>query len=450
MLILGMVLVLTGCSAGTSAKEYYKKGITELEKGNYEMAEEALEKAVEKNGKKAEYYIGYGMALIKMKKYEEAQKQFDYAILDKNNQIVRENNKEAYRGKGIAYLESGEYEDAIENFQKALKIDEKNDLNQDIMYYLAEADEKNEDYEGAIIVYNNIESIEKSGTLYLKRAQANMELEQYDAAGNDFDRAINMEKNNLSYFLEKYFMLIQADKTEEAKELLDTASAVEAKDDTNKVYLAMIHYYQGGTEKAIAELSELKQSNNILACYYLGDIYIEEKEYEKAAVSYEAYLDSEETDEELLTDVYESLANCYVKLSKYEKAIILLEKAVALEEGKDQKKLKKILISIYEKNLQFDKALQVAENYLEIYPKDKEIKREYQFLRSRVETVGNEYTTKTTMEPAATETVVTETMEPLESMEPESTESATPSQTSGTTAVPTATANTVEKPDIVE
>mgnify|MGYP002508794917 CR=1 FL=1 len=45
---------------------------------------------------KAEYYISYGLALMKNEKYEDAIKQLEKAILDKDNQIVLENNKAAY------------------------------------------------------------------------------------------------------------------------------------------------------------------------------------------------------------------------------------------------------------------------------------------------------------------------------------------------------------------
>lgn len=456
ILILVMALVLAGCSNGTSAKNYYKEGITALEDGQYEAAEEAFHNAIEKNKEKSEYYIAYGMALTKTGKYDEAQEQFDKAILDKNNKIVRENNKQAYRGKGIAYLEAEQYEEAIENFETALNIAGMDDLNVDIMFYLAEANKRNGDYEGAVFVYNNIEKIEKSVILYAKRAEVNMELEQYDAAGNDFDRAIGLDKSRLSYYLEKYFMLIKAGKTEEAKKWIDTASAVEVKDEENKVYAAVIQYYQGAKEKAIAGLTELEQNNNILASYYLGNIYMEEEEFEKAEACYETYVNGEENQTEFLGDVYESLAQCYVRSSEYEKAVILLEKAVALEKGKIQKKLLKTLVAVYEKNLQFDKALQTAEKYLNTYPKDKEMKREHKFLQSRVEKADDsENSTQTEGMEGGENVTSDETAVPGGTVKPEETktsvETMNPNQTSETNATPSASdSGNSGKPDIVE
>lgn len=385
LLILAITLMLAGCSNGTSAKKYYQEGITALDEGHYEAAEQALYNAIDKSKEKAEYYIAYGMALTKMGKYEQAQKQFDKSILDKNNKIVRENNKQAYRGKGIAYLEAGEYADAIENFETALEIDEKDDLNIDIMFYLAEANEKSGDYEKAVLVYNSIEKIEKSSVLYVKRAKANMELAQYAVSEKDFDSAISMDKNKFSYYLEKYFMLVKANR-EEASEWIATVSIAGAKDEKNKIYAAVLQYYQGEKEKAMSSLSELEQ-NNILASYYLADIYVEENEMEKAAECYEKCVKDKEKQTEFSEEVYGKLAQCYIQMEEYEKAVVLLEEAIASEQGNSQKKLQKTMVAVYEKNLQFDKALQTAKSYLEVYPKDKEMKREYKFLRSRVETI---------------------------------------------------------------
>lgn len=443
IVIVTMALILTGCSGGTSAKEYYKQGVAALENGQSEMAEEALYHAIEKKQEKAEYYIAYGMSLIKNGKYEEAQTQFDKAILDKNNKIVRENNKQAYRGKGIAYLESGQYAEAVESFETAFGINGKNELDIDILFYLAEANEKNGDYETAILVYNKMEKLEKSSTLYVKRAEANMELAQYDAAGNDFDRAIELDKSKLVYYLEKYFMLMRADREEEAKQWIATAKT-EAKDEENQVYAAMIQYYQGTEEKALAALEELKKNNNILAGYYLGNIYLEKNEFEKAAECYELYINSTEKKAEFLGDVYGKLAQCYVNLSKYENAVILLEKAVATEKGKMQKELQKNLVAAYEKNLQFDKALQTAKSYLETYPKDKKMKREYKFLKSRVDTVKD---LENSTDDEQQENV--ENIENKETLVPESTILPEETTRAGETALPSDNSNS-RKPDIVQ
>lgn len=456
VLIVVMALMLAGCSNGTGAKRYYKEGIAAMENGNYEIAEEAFSNAIQKNKEKSEYYIAYGMTLIKTGKYDEAQEQFDKAILDKNNKIVRENNKQAYRGKGIAYLEAEQYDDAIENFETALEIADMDSLDVDIMFYLAEAYKKNEDYESAVLVYNNIEKNEKSGILYICRAKANMELEQYDAASNDFDRAIGMDKSQLSYYLEKYFMLIEAGKTEEADNWINTASTVEAKNEENKVYAAIIQYYQGEEEKAIDELEGLKENNNILACYYLGSIYMEAAEFEKAAECYETYVNSKENQVDFLEDVYGNLAQCYVQSLEYDKAIILLEKSVALESGKIQKNLQKILVAVYEKNLQFDKALQVAKNYLDSYPNNKEMKREYKFLRSRVEKADNsESSTQTTDTNSEADGQSEETAAPEGTIKPEETETTNETIQPEQTLEPSATAEFSNsgnsgKPDIVE
>lgn len=152
-------------------------------------------------------------------------------------------------------------------------------------------------------------------------------------------------------------------------------------------------------------------------------------------------------------DVYGKLAQCYVELSKYENAVILLEKAVETEKGKMQKELKRNLVAVYEKNQQFDKALQSAESYLETYPKDKKMKREYKFLKSRVETTENieNGTNDEQKENVGSE----ETLMPESTMLPEETAVSggiiLPEETAGTQEnISSSEGSNSRKPDIVE
>ena len=66
--------------------------------------------------------IGYyfrGNLYMKFKKYEEAINDFDKTIQIDNNY------KEAYRGKGVCLSRQGYYYEAIQNYKKAIDIDEK-------------------------------------------------------------------------------------------------------------------------------------------------------------------------------------------------------------------------------------------------------------------------------------------------------------------------------------
>ena len=88
-------MALTGCNDGD---EKYDKGVKAFEAKNYESAAIYFSEAIEENPEVADYYIYHGMALIKTGNMEDAILEFDKAILDTDNQIVRRNNKKAYRG----------------------------------------------------------------------------------------------------------------------------------------------------------------------------------------------------------------------------------------------------------------------------------------------------------------------------------------------------------------
>ena len=108
---------VTGCN---EAKSAYKDGVALMEDEKYDQAAECFKIAIDENNEKAEYYIAYGMALLKGGDAEASIKVFERAILTTDNKIVRENNKQAYWGRGIAYYECYEYQKAIEDFAAAI------------------------------------------------------------------------------------------------------------------------------------------------------------------------------------------------------------------------------------------------------------------------------------------------------------------------------------------
>ncbi|WP_455715772.1 tetratricopeptide repeat protein [Anaerosporobacter sp.] len=223
VILASMVLMfaVTGCGGNKSASDYYKEGMKQYKEQNYEKASESLKEAVTKNPNKAEYYIDYGMTLIQCENYEEALIQFDKAILDKDNKIVRANNKMAYRGKGIAYYNSADYESAIKAFTKAIKITDRSDLDIDILFYLGDAQEKTLDQEGAIATYTKvIEKKADQSDAYYKRAVLKGQMGQLEDSVADFDKAISFDKDNYEYYFGKYAILLQQGDTAGAKDVL--------------------------------------------------------------------------------------------------------------------------------------------------------------------------------------------------------------------------------------
>ena len=116
-----MLISMSGCSVITESYNY-EAALAKYNKGEYIEAKKYIDKVVEGNTNKAEYFILAGHIYIENSEMDKCIKYFDKAITDKKNITSLENNKEALRGKGVAYIRNKEYEKAVEHLDKALAI----------------------------------------------------------------------------------------------------------------------------------------------------------------------------------------------------------------------------------------------------------------------------------------------------------------------------------------
>lgn len=381
---IALMLAVTGCSGEKSASDYYKEGMKQYKEQKYEEASVSLKEAVTKNPNKAEYYIDYGMTLIQCGNYEEALIQFDKAILDKDNQIVRENNKLAYRGKGIAYYESAEYKSAIKQFKKALKITDRSDLDVDILFYLGDAQTKTLDQEGAIESYTKI--IEKKANqsdAYYKRAVLKGQLGQLEDSVADFDKAISFDKDNYEYYFGKYAILLQQGDSTGAEEVLKKALAIKTKSKEDYYNVAILHFYQGNYDTAKEELATALENGFTGAYFYLGEIAMIEKDYETAVSNYEQYIQN--TSNLKSAVVYNQLGEAYLQLKTYDQALKAFEEGIKLNDSAIMQPLKYNEIIALEHQGDFEEAYKKANKYIKQYPEDESMKKEIEFLKTRQE-----------------------------------------------------------------
>ena len=360
-----LMLAVTGCSGKKSASDYYKEGMKQYKEQKYEEASESLKEAVTKNPNKAEYYIDYGMTLIQCGDYEEALIQFDKAILDKDNKIVRENNKMAFRGKGIAYYESAEYESAINQFEKALKITERSDLDIDILFYLGDAQTKILDREGAIATYTKI--IEKKANqsdAFYKRAILKGQLGQLEDSVADFDKAISFDKDNYEYYFGKYAILLQQGDSAGAAEVLKSALAIKTESKEDYYNVAIVHFYQGNNDTAKEEFATAIENGFTGAYFYLGEIAMLEKEYETAVANYEQYIQNTLNLKSAV--VYNQLGEAYLQLENYDEALKAFEEGIKLNDSAIMQPLKYNEIIALEHQGEFDVAYKKAKKYIKV------------------------------------------------------------------------------------
>ncbi|ROR28266.1 tetratricopeptide repeat protein [Mobilisporobacter senegalensis] len=382
-IIIIWIIMLTGCSFGNSANSYHKTGMKYFEKGEYSKAVENLKEAVKLNQGKAEYFIDYGFGLVKTGQVDEALAEFDKAILNKNNKVVRENNKKAYRGKGVAYYEGGEYENAIVEFSKALEIKEEDKLNQDLMYYIASSYEKSGNYKDALNQYEKIlDEFKPNAGIYELIARTNYHLGEFEKAIESYDKALEFDKDVYEYYFEKYAIFNKMGEVEAGKKVLSKAAQIKAKSKENDFNGAKLLFLSGDYEKAAVKFNESLEDGFNLANYYLGEIYRIEEDYDLAIQYYKEYLNKESDIQ--ISLVYNQLAACLIANENYEEALGFLNMGIKQNDSSTLKELLYNQVIAYENLSSFKEAYGTAEKYLKLYPDDKEMMREFEFIKTRV------------------------------------------------------------------
>lgn len=374
-----LISLITGCS---QSENLYEDGKKSFVNGNYEEAAAFIEAAIKENPERAEYYIDYGLSLIKLERYEEALNVFDKAYVNKNIIIVNRNNKRLYRGKGITYYHMMEYDKAIVEFKKALEINELSGLDMDILYYIGSSQMTVGLYEEAINTYSRLIKLDsKSAEVYNSRALCYRSQGDFEKSLTDYDAAIRMEPGNYSHYFGKYYLLTENSDVANASEVLVKASELVTKTSEDQYNLAKVHFYQGDYEVALSELSEGFKNGFTEAYYYIGEIYRIKKDYPKAIYYYDIFIKEGEIS---APHVYNQIASCLIKTGDYTQALEYLEKGIAFNHAGSMQTLKKNEIVTYECLGEFDKVKEKLSQYITVYPTDKEAAREAQFVETRI------------------------------------------------------------------
>jgi tetratricopeptide (TPR) repeat protein len=323
-------------------------------------------------------YTEQGMNAIENKSYDEALTNFESAANQKEDEQL------VFRGKGIAYIGKGEYEPAIENLKLALKkaTGKVTELEIDIAYYLALAQYKNSDREGAIQTYSNILAFDdKDARAYYLRGTVYLADGKIENAINDFNWAISCDTSDYDMYVNVFQNLNNKGYTAQGQECLTKALEIkdEKDDGLNK---GMIYYYLGDTENALIQLNKAKDAGNKKALLYLGKVYQLLKDNETAVSYYEEYIANPENTEGLGT-VYNTIGMCKLESGSFQEALTNFSTGIALGESESMQELLFNEIVAYEYLSDFTTAAQKMQEYLTLYPNDNTAKRECDFLKTR-------------------------------------------------------------------
>lgn len=251
--------------------------------------------------------------------------------------------QQTLKQQGMELQNAGDYTAAIEKYEKALALAdmEVGAAEIDLAYYKASAQYQSGDIEGALETYSAILVFKKSENTYLGRG----------------------------------LLYIEAGETEKGK--TDLKTALEQTEDP--LIRGIIYQVLEQTDQAKKCFEEAKEAEDFQGLLYLADIYEREGNHEYAMVLLEEYINSGHAGAE----GYLSVGRAYFDSGLYEDALSVIQKGIALGNSAVLRNLLQEEVACYEKLGEFSTAKEKTSEYLEQYPEDAQMQREYEFLKSR-------------------------------------------------------------------
>ena len=291
-------------------------------------------------------------------------------------------NQAAYRQAGITCMEQGDYANAIVAFETALqqKIGSVGADELDISYYKGAAQYASGDLEGAMATYQAILDYDKKqsdayylrGCLYLKQGNA-------EAAKADFENAIRYKPNEYGLYLGIYENYASAGYIEEGEVYLNQAFGIKGDSVSNVEYRGRIHYLLGDYSSAITDLCAALEAGSTNAEFYLAKTYDAMGDDLIAEEHYTKYLENHSNSPEALG----AMGIIMLEKKEYEKAVTYLESAMEYSGDVVNRTVMQDLVIAYEYTGAFDKAWELIERYVALFPEDEKAQEEYIFLKNR-------------------------------------------------------------------
>ena len=251
--------------------------------------------------------------------------------------------QQALKQEGMELQAAGDYAGAIAKYEEALRFANMTvgPAEVDLAYYKASAQYRSGDLSGAIDTYSQILALKEDVNSHLGRGLLYM-------AAKD---AKNAEK--------------------------DLNKALKGTDDP--LIKGIIYNTVGETEKAKEYFENAKADGNSEAVFYLASIYEKAGDHNYAMILLEEYIASDKASAE----GFLSVGRHYFDNEDYENALKTLQAGIALGESGVLKNLMQEEIACLEKMGDFAGAREKAAGYLEKYPDDAIMQKEYEFLKSR-------------------------------------------------------------------
>ncbi len=361
--------------------KYNNKGMEAYNRADYETANACFEKAVQYDEKNGEYHMNHGMAQSELKLYDEAMASFNTAL-----ELMRRDKdiQQVYRAMGISLMYQGKYDEALESFNKALDGKESrfSDTEIDILYYKAETEDKAGKYVEAVMTYTKIVEQEKSADAYMLRGMSYVKVGDSTSAEADLRIAIKKDKKNYEIYMALYEALINQNKTEDGKTVLEEALKLGGSKGSDLVNQGNIYLELGDYTSAEDKFKKALDKGEVSAHLGYAELYMTEEKtnYPEAEAHFEAYL-AQVADN---AEAYNKYGSCLMAQEKYAKAEEIFTRGVALNNRLLDRTISKNQISAAEHAGNWAKALEYIDVYLQKYSDDAEAVREREFIQTRI------------------------------------------------------------------
>ncbi len=324
---------------------------------------------------KTEESTQVGMQAIAEHEYDDALQAFQIA------EEKKENPQMIARGRGIASVGLTDYTAAVTYFKEALSYSDVwvDELDYDINFYLAEAYKKSGDYNKSIETYSAILDMQpKNVTAYYQRGCGYLMNDMHDKAIQDFDKALNLDKDNYDLRIEVAGQLSEAGYDTEGKQYLSEF----LKDKQEKLSdfdTGRIYFYLQDYENAKVCFEKARDDENQNVILFLGKTYEQLGDYNYAASTYQNYLNKHQD----AAVIYNQLGLCKLQSGDYEGAKVSFSTALAIENNGMEQTLEFNQIVATEYVGDFKQASILMEAYCKKYPDDQMAVRENIFLKTR-------------------------------------------------------------------
>lgn len=307
--------------------------------------------------------------------YEEASAGFE-ATIENGDHVA-----ESYRGAGIAQLNLGNFSEAVEYFDQALAQDGLDrGFRRDVLSYKATAEYKSEQYAQAMDTCERLLKISDEADSYYLAGRSALAMDEYEKAKEYFDLAASQDHGD-EMALQIYEAYLEQDMEADGTVYLEQVLATEARSAQEHYERGRIYYYMGDYENAASELSKAIDRNNSEALIAMGEVYLAKDDVESAREMFQQYIEKEE---EHAAAGYNGFVLCDLAEENYESALENVQRGLDVAASDEMQDLLFNEVVAYERSLDFETAQTKAEEYLQLFPDDENMRAEKEFLDSRV------------------------------------------------------------------